>query len=144
MRHGEAGEARVDAERALTPRGRAQATATATGLLRLGIAVPVIRHSPYRRATETATAVAAVLGSTLVVDDRFTPSSSPDVAVDALLAERTGTFVVAHLPLLAGIVEQLVGARVQFATASVAHVVVDGGTGVLAGFWSSAGLERVS
>ena len=142
MRHGEAGEARFDADRPLTPRGQAQAQASAGGLLRMKVKVPVIHHSPYLRAFQTAAAVGAVLGSRLVVDDGLTPSSSPERAVEALLQLREGAFVVAHMPILPGIVDLLCGGRVNFPTSGVAQIVVLGGTGVLGGLWSSEVLER--
>ena len=151
MRHGEAAEARTDPERPLTPRGLAQAKASAAGLQRLGVQVPVIHHSPYVRAAQTAAAVAAVFGSRLIADDAFLPSSSPEAAAEALIKYgetygekmRAGAFVVAHLPILPGIADVLCGARLSFSTAAIAQIVVLGGTGVLGGLWSSEVLERV-
>lgn len=143
MRHGEAGEARFDAERPLTPRGLAQASASAQGLKRLNAKVPVIHHSPYARATQTAGAVAAVFGSRLVAVDWLTPAASPDAAAEALIALREGAFVVAHMPILPGILDILCGARVSFPTAAVAQILVSGGSGVLGGLWTSELLERV-
>jgi phosphohistidine phosphatase len=150
MRHGEAGDVpgpaggfRSDAERPLTPRGLAQATASAHGLKRLNVKVPVIHHSPYLRATQTAAAVAAVFGSRLVVDDGLTPAASPDAAAEALCQLREGAFVVAHMPILPGIIDRLCGARVNFPTAAVAQILVSGGSGVLGGLWTSDLLERV-
>ena len=143
MRHGEAAEGRFDAERPLTPRGIAQAKATALGLQRLHVKVPVIHHSPYVRAQQTAAAVAAVFGSRLVVDDAFTPMSPPERAAEALIAMREGTFVVGHMPILPAIIDILCGARVNLPTAAVAQIVVLGGSGVMTGLWTSEVLERV-
>ncbi len=143
MRHGEAGEARFDADRPLTPRGRSQADASALGLRRLNVRVPVIHHSPYLRARQTAEIVAGVFGSKLVVDEGLTPSSSPERAAEALIEHREGAFVVAHMPILPAIIDLLCGARVSFPTAAVAQIVVLGGTGVLGGLWSCEVLERV-
>lgn len=124
MRHGEAGEASTDAARPLTARGEAQALSSASGLLKLGVKIPVIWHSPYRRAAQTAAIVARVHGAALVVDDRFTPEASPVRAVDAVRGAPAGALIVAHMPILPGIVELLCGLRASFSTASVAHVVV--------------------
>ncbi len=143
MRHGEAGEARTDQERPLTPRGRAQAKASATGLRALGVTVPLIWCSPYVRARQTADIVAGVHGATVVDDPRFVPGASPEKAAEAILEARGGVFVVAHMPILPGLIEVLVGGRTTFATAAVAHVVIVGGTGVLSGLFSSEFLEHV-
>lgn len=144
MRHGEAGEAPLDVDRALTAKGHAQARASAEGLVRLQVKVPVIHHSPYLRACETAAVVAAVFGARLVVSDGLTPSSSPELALASLLKLRHGAFVVAHVPILPALAELLCGARLHFPTAGVAQIVVHGGTGVLDRLWSCEELERVS
>lgn len=152
MRHGEAGEARTDPERPLTPRGRAQAKASATGLKALGVAVPRIWCSPYVRARQTAEIVGAVLGVDVVEDARFVPGASAERAVEAVYGAKDGVLVVAHMPILPAIIEVVCGGRVSFSTASVAHVVVaaasahaplGAGTGFLSGLFSSDFLEHV-
>jgi phosphohistidine phosphatase len=150
MRHGEAGEsARGDAYRPLTHHGVAQAQASARGLLRLGVRPSALWHSPYLRAQQTATIVGDALGVALGVarheDDRFVPDADPDVAARALLSGPRGTLlVVAHLPVLPGIVFSLGAGRVNLATASVVHVVVGGGSGVVAGLWTSEQLGQLA
>lgn len=141
MRHGEAADAWRDAERPLTSHGRAQATSTAQALLRLGAAPSVIWHSPYKRAAETAAIVAAILQRDTVVDERFTPDADPMVAGRALLAERQGVLVVAHLPILPSLVTVLCGGPCSFTTAGVAHLDVVGGAAALVGVYSASALE---
>ncbi len=151
MRHGEAGEAASDVERLLTKRGEAQARSSAQGLARRGIRVPVIWHSPYARARQTAIIVAEVLGSKLVEDARFAPAASPERAADAVMAEgesgkgdnRGPVFVVAHMPILPAIVDLLGGGVVSFGTATVAHLHVVGGSAVVSGLWSAEFLSLV-
>jgi phosphohistidine phosphatase len=141
MRHGEAADAWRDAERPLTPTGRAQATSTANVLLRLGAAPTVIWHSPYKRAAETAAIVATILQRDAVVDERFTPDADPLVAGRALLAERSSVLVVAHLPILPAVVAALCGGTCSFSTAGVVHLDVVGGAAALVGVYPASTLE---
>jgi len=144
MRHGEAGEAAHDTDRPLTPRGRGQALASAQGLLKLGVRIPQIWHSPYRRASETAAIVAAVHGATLVEDPHFTPEASPVRAANRVKAAPSHTLVVAHMPILPGLVDFLCHTRVGFSTAMVAHLVVGADDhAVVADLFSSEFLEQV-
>ncbi len=150
MRHGEAGEsAQGDFHRALTAHGQAQARASAQGLrslfARLGARPAAVLHSPYRRALQTATIVGETLGVALVEDDRFVPEADADVAARALLQSRRGPLlVVAHLPILPGIIFSLGAGSVHQGTASVVHVVVDGDAGVVAGQWTSTQLGQLA
>jgi phosphohistidine phosphatase SixA len=146
MRHGEAGESPDgDAHRALTARGHAQAQTAARGLKLLGVKPQALWHSPYRRAHETAAIVGAALAVPLVVDDRLVPDADPDVAAAALWSEAGGALlVVAHLPVLPGIAHALGAGRLHLGTASVAHVVVHGGSGVIAGLWTSDQLGQLA
>jgi phosphohistidine phosphatase len=141
MRHGEAADAWRDAERPLTPHGRAQATSSADALLRLGAAPSVIWHSPYKRAAETAAIVASTLQLDVVVDDRFTPDADPLIAARTILSARSGVLVVAHLPILPSVVTVLCGGPCSFTTAGVAHLDVIGGAASLVGVYSASTLE---
>jgi phosphohistidine phosphatase len=144
MRHGEAADAPRDRDRALTARGREQARTSARGLLALGAAPPRLWHSPYRRAAETAAIVAEVFGVAPLEDDRLVPDGDGVVVAGALLAERGGAIVVAHMPILPAILHELVGAGASWSTAGVAHVAVAGGQAILVGLYSAASLERIS
>lgn len=143
MRHGEAGEAAHDADRPLTPRGRQQALSSAQGLLKLGVRIPQIWHSPFRRASETAAIVAGVHGASLVEDAHFTPEASPARAAGRAKTAPNHTLVVAHMPILPGVVDFLCHTRVGFSTAMVAHLVVEDDHTVVADLYSSEFLEQV-
>jgi phosphohistidine phosphatase SixA len=110
----------------------------------LGAAPPRLWHSPYRRAAETAAIVAEVFGVDPLEDDRLVPDGDGSIVASALLAERGGAMVVAHMPILPAILHELVGAGASLSTAGVAHVAVVGGQAVLVGLYSAASLERVS
>jgi phosphohistidine phosphatase SixA len=149
MRHGEAGDSpRGDPFRPLTARGRVQASTSAAGLHRRGARPSSLWHSPYVRAAETAALVGQVLGVSPQQDDRFVPDADPDVAARALWEAAAaagprarrgggGLLVVAHLPILPGIVHALGAGRAQFSTAAVVHVVLADGAAVVAGAWTS-------
>ena len=101
-------------------------------------------HSPYRRAVETAEIVADVLGlTTLVEDPRFIPEASASAATMALLTARKGVIVVAHMPILPGIVSLLCGGPCSFSTAGVAWLDVVGGAATLTGLYPASTLEHL-
>ena len=138
MRHGEAGEAATDRARTLTTKGRAEAAAAGVGLLARGARVGQIVHTPYARASETASLVAAALGvNSIVADERFEPEASVVGAKAALVAGDVdaATLVVAHMPILPRLVELLCGVRLPFPTAGVAELVKDGTTFRLVGLF---------
>lgn len=113
MRHGEAENlVTQDAERALTPHGRAQAAATAA-LLRETLAAanpPYLLCSPYRRAQETAAIMAQACGPLPVhIEPALTPDTNVRLALQTLVGradslpddENATLLVVSHMPLLA-------------------------------------------
>ena len=130
--------------RPLTLRGRAQASASARGLTRMGVKPRALWHSPYVRAAETAALVADALGLSPRADERLTPDADPDDIARALLEERGAVLVVAHLPILPGIAHALGAGRIHLGTASVAHLFVEGGAASVAGLWSTEQLEQLS
>ncbi len=139
VRHGKAVAAAPggDAARPLTDEGRAGIEAVARGLAAFGVAPDAVWHSPYVRAAETAAIVAGALGCREVVaDGALTPVASPERAAQAILEATARTLLcVSHMPLLPALCLELVGARVDFGTGTVAHVVALGPLG-------SAPLER--
>src|SRR5690348_1434062 len=62
LRHGIAGDASSDAERALTAEGREKLARVMKRARQAGVVPGVILSSPYRRAVETAEIAAEVLG----------------------------------------------------------------------------------
>lgn len=108
VRHGEAEAlARSDAERALTARGHEQARATAAWLRQaLGATPPRLLASPYRRAQETAAALAEPLGASVTTVPAITPDDDPRRALAAIEAAAAGAdavVVVSHMPLVAAL-----------------------------------------
>lgn len=109
MRHGEAEPLRGDndALRGLTPHGHTQAMATAAWLQRQVSGPLRIVVSPYRRARQTAEAVADVVSAVMVEQqDLLMPEGDPR-SVTAWLArqEDAELLLVSHMPL----VSQLTG-----------------------------------
>ena len=148
VRHGKAGEAGPggDPARSLTVEGRDGIAAVGRALAAFGVVPDAIWHSPYVRATETAVLLAEVLGvSTLTPEGVLTPTSSGECASQAVLQAPARTLVaVSHMPLLPALVHELVGARIDFGTGSVAHIGLFGAHGaVLLGLWTAEKLARV-
>lgn len=148
VRHGKAVDSAPggDPARTLTEEGREGIRRAGQGLKAFGLVPDVIVHSPYARALETAQILAAALGtSSLVAEGALTPSASPERAADALrrlLPKRV--MAVSHMPLLPALALELVGARVDFGTGTVAHLAALGPHGtVLLGLWTADQLARV-
>ncbi len=154
VRHGKAQAAAFggDEARALTQDGRAAIEAVGRGLAALGLAPDAVWHSPFVRATETAAILAhalAVPSSTLRVEPLVVPGGSPERVARALLdAQPRRLLCVSHMPLLPELVGRLCGARTDFATGTVAHLLVAGSRGgspgaALIGLWSADVLARI-
>lgn len=152
VRHGKAAEhaAGGDAARALTDEGRAGIDAVGHALRALDVSPDVIIHSPYVRATETAEIIARALGvKRLVAEGALTPSASAERAVQALtetpaVVNAKVVLAVSHMPLLPAVALELVGARVDFGTGTVARLALLGPHGaVLVGLWPADQLARV-
>lgn len=133
LRHGEAEPhgARPDAERRLTPRGEAQATAAGRALAALGCSFASVFASPKVRARDTARLAAGPLG--------LEPRAHPELAegfsrTDALeLLEALGAderlLVVGHEPDFSQVLHDLTGSRVDFKKGGVAAVRMEGTMG---------------
>jgi phosphohistidine phosphatase len=138
VRHGEAEPySSRDAERALTPRGMAQARQTAEWLaanvVEQGLATTLL-VSPYRRAQETASA----LGERLPLRvrrtlDTLTPDIDPRRALSGIDTEAQGAdvlVIVSHMPLVAALAhwlqEGVPGAGRGFALAEARVLETDG------------------
>lgn len=112
MRHAEAEGMRTsDAERALTARGHGQAVQTAQWLqqqMEGGRSLQLL-VSPYRRARETAVALADVFAVTPCFLDELTPDVDPRRALRALDVAATAdiVLVVTHMPLVAALASWL-------------------------------------
>ncbi len=107
IRHGIAAPGSVllaDADRPLTPQGRARFAEVVQGLQRLGLRCQRVYHSPWRRAVETAALLAPVLDGALVPTAALARAPRQDL-LDALTSERVA--LVGHQPWMGEIVAWL-------------------------------------
>lgn len=117
IRHGTAEDrAPTDAERALTPVGRAEAERAGQRLAGLDPPPDAVVSSPYLRALQTAELVAGHvgLGGTLTTDERLVPDAAP-AGVLRLLSRYAGhrhVVLVAHEPILSSACALLTGQSV--------------------------------
>jgi phosphohistidine phosphatase len=137
MRHGEAeGFADGgDAQRRLTPRGRAMAQRAGALLVSLGWTPTVMVSSPIVRARETLEGVATAAGVSLSpdVEPRLVPGSPPSNAIASLVARvetaEARVLAVGHNPCVGGMLARMVRGdeRMAFAvsTGDLAHLSVD-------------------
>ncbi|MFQ3787725.1 phosphohistidine phosphatase SixA [Halomonas sp. A29] len=128
MRHGEAGPGQPDSERVLTARGHAEAERMANWLGQQPLEGVRLYASPFRRACQTASAVAKALGVEHEVLPIVTPDDSPLAVCDWLLANagEAPIVLVSHMPLVGELTALLVEGRadrgVAFPTAAVAEL----------------------
>lgn len=150
VRHGKAEPAAAggDAARALTRDGRVGIEGVGRGLAALGLRPDAIWHSPFVRAVETAELLAAALSvssSSMSAEPLIVPEGSVERAARALAgAGPRRLLCVSHMPLLPELVGRFTGARTDFGTGTVAHLVLAGSHGAaLIGLWSADLLARV-
>ncbi|GAA6146218.1 phosphohistidine phosphatase SixA [Thalassolituus maritimus] len=109
IRHGSAVPGMdLDSERVLTHKGEEEAAAVASWVSSQVQPGAVLYASPYRRAQQTATAVAAASGLIINTLDAITPSGSAPVIADMLTSESGDVVVVSHLPLVGRLASLLV------------------------------------
>lgn len=114
LRHGQAEpRAASDAERALTERGYADAKAVAAWLEQQSQRPQRILASPYRRAQQTATAVAEALKVNVTTVPEPVPDAAPAAIADWLGQQGDSLLLVSHQPLLSALVGWLVAGRTQ-------------------------------
>lgn len=103
VQHGEAAPEQVDPARPLTDRGRAEVERVAGAAARLGLSVPLIRHSGKLRARQTAEILARHLAPGRGTEERAGLHPNDDPALVARDLERGGEpcLLVGHLPHLA-------------------------------------------
>ncbi len=99
MRHGQAGwSAPSDAERPLTEFGKEQAVSTAKQI-KACCPVSLILASPYLRAQQTATEVAAQLSVPVVTMEELVPEGKAQTIIQKLPDEAV-LMLVSHMPLV--------------------------------------------
>jgi phosphohistidine phosphatase len=148
LRHGEAEphDARPDAERRLTDRGRDQSRAAGRALAALKIEIHLAFTSPKVRARDTALLACEALG---VEPIDHAPLYAGFDAADALeLMAAAGpdqrVLVVGHDPDFSQVVHDLTGGRIDLKKGGIAAVRLDGPQGELIVLLRPRELERTS
>jgi phosphohistidine phosphatase len=100
-----------DVDRTLTGDGRAKTQLASRGLKRLGVVPQVIATSPAKRALETATIAAKVLGFSdpLTVLDGLRPGSAPETFLHVVAGYTDDLLIVGHEPDLGNFAAFMLG-----------------------------------
>jgi phosphohistidine phosphatase len=125
LRHGEAVPhgSKPDAERELTPKGRAQSEAAGRALAALNEEFAACYSSPKVRAWETAELACQSLGIEPVREDALADGFSRVDALTLLDAHPDGKIlVVGHEPSFSQVVYDFTGGRVDFKKGGVAGI----------------------
>jgi phosphohistidine phosphatase len=147
LRHGEAEphDARPDAERRLTDRGREQARMAGHALAALKVKVHLCFTSPKVRARDTAVLACEPLGVEAI--DHAALFAGFDVADALELLGAAGAdqrlLVVGHEPDFSQVVHDLTGGRIDFKKGGIAAVRLDGTRGELIVVLRPRELERI-
>jgi phosphohistidine phosphatase len=147
LRHGEAEphDAKPDAERELTKRGRDQARAAGRALAALGVQVHLAFTSPKVRAVETARLACAELGVEPIVHEPLAAGFDRDDALELLAAagEDRRVLLVGHEPDFSQLVHDFTGGRIDLKKGGVAAVRLDGTRAELIVLMRPRELERI-
>jgi phosphohistidine phosphatase len=144
-----------DAERPLTPAGRAQCKPLAEALLRIGVHLDCVATSPLLRARQTAEELLANWPAPLPALDlceALAPGSKPRKLARYLWKKGAGSVaLVGHIPNLAEHAAWLIGskkAQLQLAKAGAARIECDKlpakGSGILTWLVTPAWCEAVT
>lgn len=143
LRHGIAEDGRPggrDADRALTPDGKRKLRATLEVARAAGCAPQVLLTSPFRRAVESATIAAEVLGfkGDIIEAKAFVPSADPYESWDEirLYSDSPSVLLASHEPLTGRLIAHLCGApelQVDVKKGSVTRIDVNPATGAPGG-----------
>jgi phosphohistidine phosphatase len=148
LRHGEAEphDARPDADRRLTERGRDQARAAGRALAALKIEVHLAFTSPKVRARDTALLACEALGVEPIehapLASGFDASDARELMAAAQPDQRV--LVVGHDPDFSQVVHDLTGGRVDLKKGGIAAVRLDGAQGELIVLLRPRELDRIS
>ena len=148
LRHGEAEphDARPDADRRLTDRGREQSRIAGCALAALKVQRPPVLHEPQGpRARHGACWRARPWASTRSSTRRCSPASIVDDALELLAIAGTDqrVLVVGHEPDFSQVVHDLTGARIDFKKGGIAAVRLDGTRGELIALLRPRELVRI-
>ncbi len=109
IRHGAAVPGSPDEmDRALTERGKENASRAANWLAKVIKGPVVIWASPFLRAQQTAEPIASVFGQEIINHNCLTPDMTPQKVVDELSGEQQDVILVTHLPLVGRLASLLI------------------------------------
>jgi phosphohistidine phosphatase len=147
LRHGEAEphDARPDAERRLTDRGREQSRVAGCALAALKVRVHLAFTSPKVRARDTALVVCEALGVEPVEHAALSEGFDVDMALELVAAAgaEQRVLVVGHEPDFSQVVHDLTGGRIDLKKGGIAAVRLDGTRGELIALLRPRELERI-
>ena len=147
LRHGEAEphDARPDAERRLTDRGREQSRVAGCALAALKIQIHVAFTSPKVRARDTAVLACEALDVEPIDHAALFAGFDVSDALELLGAagQDQRVLVVGHEPDFSQVVYDLTGARIDFKKGGIAAVRLDGTSGELIVLMRPRELERI-
>jgi phosphohistidine phosphatase len=147
LRHGEAEphDARPDAERRLTERGRRQSRSAGLALAAMQVKVHMAFTSPKVRAVETARLACEALQVEPVEHASLSEGFDADDARELIgaVGEDQRVLVVGHEPDFSQVVHDLTGASVDFKKGGVAAVRLDGTRGELVALLRPRELDRI-
>jgi phosphohistidine phosphatase len=147
LRHGEAEphDAKPDADRELTERGRDQARSAGRALAALEVEVHLAFTSPKARARDTAVLACQELGVEPSVDERLAAGFDRDAALELLAAAGPDqrVLVVGHEPDFSQVVYDFTGGRIQLKKGGVAAIRLDGTRGELIVLLRPRELDRI-
>ena len=147
LRHGEAEphDARPDAERRLTDRGREQSRVAGCALAALKIQVHLAFTSPKVRARDTAVLACEPLGVEPIEHAALFAGFDVTDALELLAAAGPDqrVLVVGHEPDFSQVVYDLTGGRIDFKKGGLAGVRLDGTRGELIVLLRPREIERI-
>jgi phosphohistidine phosphatase len=147
LRHGEAEphDARPDAERRLTDRGRDQARAAGRALAAMKVEIHLAFTSPRVRARDTALLACEALGVEPADHEPLSGGFDADDALGLMAAAGADqrVLVVGHEPDFSQVVHDLTGARVDLKKGGIAAVRLDGTRGELIALLRPRELDRI-
>jgi phosphohistidine phosphatase len=147
LRHGEAEphDARPDAERRLTDRGREQARGAGCALAALKVQVHLAFTSPKVRARDTALLACETLGIEPVEHPALSDGFDRDDALELVAAAgpEQRVLVVGHEPDFSQVVHDLTGGRIDLKKGAIAAVRLDGARGELVALLRPREIERI-
>ena len=124
FRHGKAGEAAIDFDRALTAEGVQVTQAAGVALVRMGVQPQVILSSPRVRARQTADILGAAFGREVSLREELNFDFNVQ-HLPTLLNGLNGDseiFFVGHNPSLSEVTNKLASANINLKTSGMARV----------------------